>query len=184
MTHDMVLLFCYALLYGFEECIQCISFESLVTTAKALEGLLRKAKKVVFVGGLSQDKSTTCERHGTEDVDVLVLALHICRDWAKWVGNIPMSLAVFSFFILKCERNSGCADRKHTEKIEDDITRQTNNLSQVSGASFTKLGLKNLRYIEYIFKYWIPHGTREFHVAECFDQLNEDSREARWSESE
>lgn len=49
-------------------------------TTKALEALLQKFQVVVFVGGFSQSGSTTCEgSHGTEDVDVLVLALHLCR---------------------------------------------------------------------------------------------------------
>ncbi|CAK9102638.1 unnamed protein product [Durusdinium trenchii] len=45
----------------------------------ALETILRKAKLVIFVGGLAQGDSTNCQKHGTEDVDVLVLALHLCR---------------------------------------------------------------------------------------------------------
>ena len=49
-------------------------------STKALEALLQKFQVVVFVGGFSQSGSTTCEgSHGTEDVDVLVLALHLCR---------------------------------------------------------------------------------------------------------
>ena len=47
--------------------------------SKALETILRKAKLVIFVGGLAQGDSTNCQKHGTEDVDVLVLALHLCR---------------------------------------------------------------------------------------------------------
>ena len=46
--------------------------------SKALETILQKFPVAVFVGGLFQDEKTTSRAH-SEDVDVLVLALHLCR---------------------------------------------------------------------------------------------------------
>eukprot|EP00434_Breviolum_minutum_P030487 symbB.v1.2.026959.t1/scaffold2733.1/size72009/2 len=68
---------------------QCLNYSD----ESALEALLQKFQVVVFVGGFSQSGSTTCEgSHGTEDVDVLVLALHLCRATAR-VARVAASEA-------------------------------------------------------------------------------------------
>lgn len=49
---------------------------------EALQKILSTAKLAIFLA-FSQGEVTTCEKHGTEDVDVLALALHVCRAQAE-----------------------------------------------------------------------------------------------------
>eukprot|EP00435_Cladocopium_sp_Y103_P074523 s357_g49.t1 len=63
---------CHCVAHGTSK--QCVDYSN----ESALEAVLQKFQVVIFVGGLLQDEKTTSRAH-TEDVDVLVLALHLFR---------------------------------------------------------------------------------------------------------
>ena len=65
---------------------------------EALAGVLGDARLVIFLGGFAQGKDTTCQKHGTEDVDVLALALHVCRSKPSW----PTSSWFQPMFAARC----------------------------------------------------------------------------------